>query len=43
MVYFHPGGFYGVTGHSKVFGPQYIMDHDIVLVTTNYRLGALGE
>ncbi|XP_021928724.1 esterase FE4 [Zootermopsis nevadensis] len=42
MVYFHPGGFYGQTGHSKLFGPQYIMDHDIVLVITNYRLGALG-
>jgi carboxylesterase type B len=43
MVYFHPGGFYGGTGHLKVFGPQYIMDQDIVLVTNNYRLGALGE
>nr|ABN05619.1 female neotenic-specific protein 1 [Cryptotermes secundus] len=42
MVFFHPGGFYSATGHSKVYGPQYLMDHDIVLVTTNYRLGALG-
>ncbi|XP_063229237.1 juvenile hormone esterase-like isoform X1 [Bacillus rossius redtenbacheri] len=42
MVFFHPGAFYGFTGHSAMFGPQYLMDQDIVLVTCNYRLGALG-
>ncbi|XP_066996050.2 esterase E4 [Anabrus simplex] len=42
MVYFHPGGFYCLTGHSLWHGPQYLLDHDIVLVTTNYRLGVLG-
>ncbi|KRT82519.1 hydrolase, partial [Oryctes borbonicus] len=25
-----------------MFGPQYLLDEDIVLVTANYRLGALG-
>lgn len=43
MVFFHPGGFYGLTAHSKAYGPQYLMDQDIVLVTTNYRIGALGR
>jgi carboxylesterase type B len=43
MVFFHPGGFYSGTGHSEAYGPQYLMDQDIVLVTTNYRLGALGK
>jgi carboxylesterase type B len=32
-----------VTGVSAVYGPQYLMDEDIVLVTTNYRLAALGK
>ncbi|XP_076682059.1 esterase E4 [Andrena cerasifolii] len=42
MVFIHPGGFYGFSGQSTNFGPQYLMDQDIVLVTINYRLGALG-
>ncbi|XP_076180089.1 esterase E4-like [Ptiloglossa arizonensis] len=42
MVFIHPGGFYGYSGQSAVFGPQYLLDKDIVLVTINYRLGALG-
>ncbi|PNF24245.1 Esterase FE4 [Cryptotermes secundus] len=42
MVFFHPGGFYGLTAHSKAYGPEYLLDQDIVLVTTNYRIGALG-
>ena len=43
MVFIHPGGFYGFSGQSTNFGPQYLMDQDIVLVTINYRLGALGN
>jgi carboxylesterase type B len=43
MVFFHPGGFYGLTAHSKAYGPQYLLDQDVVLVTTNYRIGALGR
>ncbi|XP_043269312.1 uncharacterized protein [Venturia canescens] len=42
MVFFHPGGFYGFSGQSYLFGPQYILDQDIVLVTVNYRIGPLG-
>ncbi|EFA04389.1 hypothetical protein TcasGA2_TC014687 [Tribolium castaneum] len=42
IVYLHPGGFYSVTGRSDWAGPQYFTDHDIVLVTFNYRLGSLG-
>lgn len=43
MIFFHPGGFYGYTGAVYVFGPQYLLDEDIVLVTANYRLGSLGR
>ncbi|KRT81774.1 hydrolase, partial [Oryctes borbonicus] len=42
MVFFHPGGFYGYTGAIYMFGPQYLLDEEIVLVTANYRLGSLG-
>nr|AHJ81335.1 carboxylesterase [Locusta migratoria] len=42
MIFLHPGAFYLLRGTSDVFGPQYLLDEDIVLVTLNYRLGALG-
>ena len=42
IVFIHPGGFYGLTGASNWAGPQYFLDHDIVMVTINYRLGSLG-
>ncbi|CAK9823340.1 Esterase FE4 [Anthophora retusa] len=42
MVFIHPGGFYSFSGQSGNFGPEYLLDHDIVLVTINYRLGSLG-
>lgn len=42
MVYIHGGGFFSGTGASYLWGPQYLLDKDIVLVTFNYRLGVLG-
>nr|CAD7594782.1 unnamed protein product [Timema genevievae] len=42
VVFFHFGGWLGASGHSSIFGPQYLLDQDVVLVTSNYRLGALG-
>ncbi|XP_018342077.1 PREDICTED: esterase FE4-like [Trachymyrmex septentrionalis] len=42
LVFFHPGGFYLFSGQSSNFGPQYLLDKDIVLVTVNYRLASLG-
>ncbi|XP_032456548.1 uncharacterized protein LOC100116956 [Nasonia vitripennis] len=42
IVFFHPGGFYGFSAQSYVFGPQYYLDQDIVLVTVNYRLATFG-
>ncbi|XP_047107555.1 esterase E4-like [Schistocerca piceifrons] len=42
MIFLHPGALYLFRGSSDLFGPQYLMDEDIVLVTLNYRLGALG-
>lgn len=42
MVWIHGGAFTMGSASSEVYGPEYLIEHDIVLVTTNYRLGALG-
>lgn len=43
MVYIHGGANVLGSGHSEYeAGPEYLLDHDIVLVAINYRLGALG-
>ena len=43
LVYIHGGAFVHYTGSSMFFGPAYLMDHDIVVVTFNYRLGTFGK
>ncbi|CAL8109732.1 unnamed protein product [Orchesella dallaii] len=40
LVYIHGGGF--MSGSANVYKGAYFMDEDVVLVTLNYRLGALG-
>ncbi|XP_031345692.1 esterase FE4-like [Photinus pyralis] len=40
MVFIHGGGFYFGTG--TMYGPDYLLEKDIILVTFNYRIGALG-
>ena len=42
MVYFHGGAFIMGGGHSFFFGPGYLLEQNVVLVTFNYRLGPLG-
>ncbi|XP_017776730.1 PREDICTED: esterase FE4-like [Nicrophorus vespilloides] len=42
MIYIHEGGFYFGTSSVDVIGPHHLMIEDIVLVTFNYRLGAMG-
>jgi len=42
MVYIHGGAFITGGGSSSTFGAAYIVENDVVLVTMNYRLGALG-
>ena len=32
-----------VDGESESFGAKYFMDENVILVTINYRLGALGK
>ncbi|KAL0099086.1 hypothetical protein PUN28_020261 [Cardiocondyla obscurior] len=42
MIWFHGGGWLAGAGHSEYYGPKFLLDHDLVLVTLNYRLGPLG-
>uniref|UniRef100_A0A1I8JUG0 Carboxylic ester hydrolase n=1 Tax=Anopheles funestus TaxID=62324 RepID=A0A1I8JUG0_ANOFN len=42
MVYIYGGGFVEGTSGTELYGPDYLVEKDIVLVTLNYRVGALG-
>ncbi|KAF0291506.1 Esterase FE4 [Amphibalanus amphitrite] len=42
MVYIHGGGFFFGSGDADEYGPHYLMDEPVVLVTFNYRLGPFG-
>jgi carboxylesterase type B len=43
VVVLHDGGFSHGSGDIAMYGPDYLLDHDVVMVTCNYRLGALGK
>jgi carboxylesterase type B len=43
MFWIHGGGWFSGSGNSDTYGPQYLLDKDVVLVTINYRLGPLGK
>ncbi len=42
MVFIHGGWFYSGDGGSKMYGPDRLLDRDVILVTINYRLGPMG-
>ncbi|XP_026739974.1 esterase FE4-like [Trichoplusia ni] len=42
MVYIHGGAFLIGSGGKFIYAPDYLVKRDIILVTFNYRLGALG-
>ncbi|XP_074113560.1 esterase FE4-like isoform X1 [Cotesia typhae] len=42
LVWIHGGGFVFGSGDDDLFGPDLLIEKDIVLVTINYRLGVLG-
>ncbi|XP_025987483.2 para-nitrobenzyl esterase [Solenopsis invicta] len=42
MVWIHGGAFSMGSGDALMYGPDYIVRNDVILVTLNYRLGALG-
>lgn len=42
MVWFHGGAHTSGQGHSQIFDGTTLAEHDVILVSINYRLGALG-
>nr|WNK22293.1 carboxylesterase [Athetis lepigone]WNK22303.1 carboxylesterase 10 [Athetis lepigone] len=42
MVWIHGGGFIWGSGNDDLYGPEYLIRHDVILVTLNYRLEVLG-
>jgi carboxylesterase type B len=42
LVYIHGGRWLVGTASSKAYSPIYLMDQDIVVVSIQYRVGALG-
>ncbi|XP_052125729.1 cholinesterase 1 isoform X2 [Frankliniella occidentalis] len=42
LVFIHGGGFVRGSAHSAIYGPDYLVERDLVVVTFNYRLGAFG-
>ncbi|XP_043235654.1 juvenile hormone esterase-like [Amphibalanus amphitrite] len=42
MVWVHGGGFISGSGDDDIFGVDYLLDEDVVVVTFNYRLGVFG-
>lgn len=42
MVYIHGGAFLLGSGGKFIYAPDFLVKHDVILVTFNYRLGALG-
>lgn len=41
MMWFHGGGFLAGSGSDDLYAPDNLLDHDIILVAANYRLGKL--
>ncbi|GBP50147.1 Esterase FE4 [Eumeta japonica] len=42
MVWIHGGGFTCGSGDSDLYGPDFLIEQDVVVVTINYRLEVLG-
>lgn len=43
MVFIHGGGFQSGSSNSNLYGPDFLIARDVVLVTINYRLNIFGE
>lgn len=43
MVFIHGGAFNNGSASSDFYSPDYLIDENVIIVTINYRLNALGE
>lgn len=42
IVYLHGGAFSSGSNTKEIYGPDYLLEADVILVCVNYRLGPLG-
>ncbi|GJQ72194.1 hypothetical protein Trydic_g3285 [Trypoxylus dichotomus] len=42
MVFIYGGGFKFGQSNQSIYGPDYLLEHDVVIVSFNYRVGAFG-
>lgn len=42
MFWIHGGSFYELSGNDHLFGPDFLIEQDVIVVTINYRLGVFG-
>lgn len=43
MVFIHGGAFNYGSGSLDFYSPEYLLDENVIIVTINYRLNALGK
>lgn len=43
MVWIYGGGFAVGDSNANTYGPDYLVEEEVVVVTFNYRLGMLGK
>jgi len=43
MIFIHGGMFYNGSGSLDFYSPDYMIDENVIVVTINYRLNALGN
>lgn len=43
IVYIHGGSYDSGSGNNQFYGADFLIEKDIVVVTLEYRLGAVGE
>lgn len=43
MFWVHGGAFVYGSNSNELYGPEYIITEDVVIVAINYRLGILGK
>lgn len=43
MVWIHGGGFVAGSSHEILYGPDLLLQKNVVVVTLNYRLGVFGK
>lgn len=43
LVFFYGGAFIEGNSSTSMFGPEFLLDEDVVVVTPNYRIGLFGK